>query len=136
MMKVKAFIENGPVSIISSVQNVIRMTLMLIGIWGLVAFAVPAQAAHCHEEPQATQAETSHAEISHAMDQHHAMSADHDCCSPDCHCPSALCGAGHGVPLVTAYTFPIIGATEQIQCAADLYSLLPVYLLIKPPMAA
>lgn len=146
-------IENIPVPFISSTRNVIRMTLMLMGIWGLVAFAVPVQAAGCHQnlegqghhaqsqmsgnEPvvSSVQPNTSRA-MQQDMQQEQETMAAHDCCAPDCHCPSALCGAGHGVPLTTIFTLPSLGATEQIQCATDLYSLLPPSLLIKPPMAA
>ena len=116
--------------LIYSVQNVIRTTLMLMGIWGLVVFAATAQAA-CHEEHnglsgQDQMVSTAQAGPSHLMhravptamvDQasNQADSADHDCCSPGCHCPSALCGGGHGVPLTNIFTLPVFGATEQIQ---------------------
>ena len=122
------------------VQNVIRTALILVSIWGLVAFAAPAQAAHCDDMASHTMA--NHKMISHAHNMDAGTSTiakammGHDCCSPDCHCPSALCGAGHGVPLSAAVILPTFGTTELIQFNTDLYSLLPLSLLIKPPMVA
>lgn len=121
---------------------VIKSVLLLVSLLGAVLFATPATAAPCHEQNDAHswQSVNPSANLASVVVVFEAASvsddAAHDCCKPGCHCPAAMCGAGHGAPLSFRSLLIRMGSDESVSFLPQLYSHLPFIVPFKPPIFA